>query len=196
MQAIVTAHKKVIIDKWYQAVLVSYPPETVRFLRGEGDQFANPVGTTIYRSLQGLVEEILGDSKGDKEKITTCLDAIIRIRAIQDFTPSAALAFILQLKPVVRGELAAAIQEKDLSLAELDRRIDDLALMAFDIYMQCREQLYAIRVKEIKARTSRLLQRANLSLQPDCFSDSETDRRQEPAQLTPRPSTQPGIAGT
>jgi hypothetical protein len=35
------------------------------------------------------------------------------------------------------------------SLAELDNRIDQVALMAFDFYMDCRERLHQIRVNEV-----------------------------------------------
>jgi len=163
MHDIFESRKEAIVGKWCQVMLASYPPETARFLKEERNQFANPVGTTIYRGLEGLYEEILRGKEGDGEKVRACLDSIIRIRAIQDFSPSQALVFIFQLKQVIRQELAGAARGKSFSLQELEDRLDNLALLAFDIYMQCREQLYDLRVKEFKNRTARLLQRANLS---------------------------------
>ena len=44
----------------------------------------------------------------------------------------------------------------------MESRIDDLALLAFDIYMKCREKLYDIRANEAKNQVSRLLQRAGM----------------------------------
>ncbi|GEA16048.1 hypothetical protein E308F_22920 [Moorella sp. E308F] len=159
---ILTQRKSAILQKWYQRILNSYPAETARFLREEQDPFANPVGTTIYHGLEGLYEEIL--AKMDAGKVRDYLDSIIRIRAVQDFSPSQAVAFIFQLKHVLKEELAGEIQEKGLSLEGLEARLEELALLAFDIYMQCREQLWEIKVEEIKNRTTRLLQRANLNI--------------------------------
>lgn len=160
---ILAPKKTSILNKWYQAILETYPPETAKFLREERDQFANPVGYTLYEGIEGLYGELL---KGfEAEKLYPFLDKIVRIRAVQDFSPSQAIAVIFLLKAVIRGEVREELQEGVLSwkeLLEFEARIDDLASQAFDIYMQCREQLYEIRVKEIKTRVSRLLQRANL----------------------------------
>ncbi|WP_406676481.1 RsbRD N-terminal domain-containing protein [Moorella sp. ACPs] len=159
---ILTKRKSTILQKWYQRILDSYPAETARFLREEQDPFANPVGTTIYHGLEGLYEEILAGM--DAGRVRSYLDSIIRIRAVQDFSPSQAVAFIFQLEHVLKEELAGEIQEKGLSLEELETRLEELALLAFDIYMQCREQLWEIKIEEIKNRTTRLLQRANLNI--------------------------------
>jgi hypothetical protein len=43
-----------------------------------------------------------------------------------------------------------------------DSKVDHLALLAMDVYSQCREKLYEVRVGEVKNRSFRLLQRANL----------------------------------
>jgi hypothetical protein len=40
------------------------------------------------------------------------------------------------------------------SLASLEGRIDEMALLAFDLYMRCREQLYRIRAGEARRRAS------------------------------------------
>ncbi|MGI9952992.1 RsbRD N-terminal domain-containing protein [Moorellaceae bacterium AZ2] len=157
--------KAAVLNKWYDLVLQTYPPETARFLKEEKDRFANPVGHVIYEGIEGLYEELLHGVQA--EKAYHFLDRIIRIRAVQDFSPSRAVAFLFLLKQVVREEVAAEFQEGGLPWEELlqfESQIDDLAGLAFDMYMQCREQLFEIRVKEIKNRTSRLLQRANLEV--------------------------------
>lgn len=72
----------------------------------------------------------------DSGGIALALDAIIRIRAVQDLTPSQAVEFLFLLKPIMR-ELAP--EQDQVRLAD---RIDRLALMAFDKYMQCRRRSY------------------------------------------------------
>jgi len=156
-----------IVDHWYDLVLESYPPETVRLLKKETNSFANPVGSTIHEGLREIYSELL---KGfDAKQLSTSLDKIIRIRAIQDFSPAQALAFVLAFKQLVRRELALPIRDNLIALEELQRFdavIDQLALLAFNVYMQCREQLYELRVSEVHNRTARLLQRANLLWSP------------------------------
>jgi hypothetical protein len=135
-----------IVEKWIASALQSYPSASVPFLSAEDDPFRNPVGHTLRQSLATLFDELRGNMEADR--IAAALDALIRIRAVQDLTASQAVGFVFLLKPIVR-ELAPA----DVSLnASLNDRIDRLALMAFDKYMQCREELADIRVNEGQRR--------------------------------------------
>lgn len=157
--------KTTVIKKWFDLVVETYPAETQRFLKKEKDQFGNPVGSTIRKEMQTLYEALLGE--GDRERIAASLDNIIRIRAIQDFAPSQAVGFVVQLKGLIREELKASETDSaggDLSeeLFALEQRIDDALLTAFDIYSKCRERLHNVRADEIKRQVSRLLQRAKL----------------------------------
>ncbi len=118
----------------------SYPSAALPFLAGQDDPFRNPVGHTLRQSLTSLFEQLQGDM--DANGIAPALDAIIRIRAVQDLTPSQAVEFLFLLKPIMR-ELAP--EQDQVRLAD---RIDRLALMAFDKYMQCREQVAEVRWSE------------------------------------------------
>jgi hypothetical protein len=132
-----------ILEQWIASTIQGYPSSAVPFLSGEEDPFRNPVGHTLRESLTTLFAELRGNM--DTERIAPALDAIIRIRAVQDLTASQAVGFVFLLKPILR-ELAPEDQ------GSLDGRIDRLALMAFDNYMQCREQLADIRVSERRRR--------------------------------------------
>ena len=92
------------------------------------------------------------------------LDAIVRIRAVQDFAPSEAIRFIFRLKDVIRKELAEALQDAAVSaeMVPFEGAIDDLALFAFDLYLQCREKIYDIKANEARSATFRLLQQAKI----------------------------------
>lgn len=155
--------KKAIVDKWFQAVTETYAPETARLLKAESNEFANPVGHASHHGLEGVYNEFIQQFETDK--IIPFLDRIIRIRAIQDFSPSQAVAFVFLLKHIVRDRIRDAAETEPVSpeeLAAFDSRVDGLALLAFDIYMQCREKLFEVRVAEVKSQTYRLLQMANL----------------------------------
>lgn len=149
--------KSKIIKKWRNAVIKSYPEDGQGFLKREKSQFANPVGLTISTEIETLYDEII--SGDNTEKISSCLDSIIRIRAVQDFKPSQAVAFVLQLKQIIKKELG---NDHSDEMRILDNRIDEIALLAFDIYSACRQKISEIRVNEVKSQVGKLLERANL----------------------------------
>lgn len=164
---LLTKKQAVILERWFQWFLETYPAETARFMREEKNRFANPVGSSVYQGIEGLCQELLQGMELDK--VYPLLDPIVRIRAVQDFPPSRAVAFIFALKKVIFEELESEIRGGQISVEEwleLESRIDNLALLSFDIYTQCREKVSQIRVEEIKRRSERLLQRANLVVDP------------------------------
>ncbi len=134
---------EIVAERWIDRTFASYPGETLPLLRGEQDPFRNPAGHAIKESLTTLARELLGEM--NENAIAPALDALIRLRAVQDFRPSEALRFIFDLRDVVAevtGSLPQALQS----------RIDELALMAFDQYMACRDQIAGLREKELRLR--------------------------------------------
>ncbi len=129
-----------MVAQWFARTAETYPELTQHFLAAERDQFRNPVGHILRESLATLLQQLFGDM--DAERIATALDPIVRIRAVQDFTPSQAIGFVFLLKSIVREHSPEA------DPGALDARIDRLALMAFDNYMKCREQIAQLRVNE------------------------------------------------
>ncbi len=155
--------KKELLKSWFDLFVRAYAPEAAVMLKGESNQFANPVGQTSLSAMADILDEFLNECRIDK--ILPPLGRIIRIRAVQDLAPSRALAFIFLLKGLVRqildGETAAG-KVSHADLAEFDERVDGLALAAMDIYSKCRDSLYEIRIGEIKNRTNRLLLKAQI----------------------------------
>jgi len=162
IEQILSERKKAVLKKWFHLVLEHYPEETAQFLVKEKDPFANPVGSAIWEGIEGLFDELI---KGpDRTRVSSFLDRMMKVRAIQDFTPSQATGFIFRLKDLIRQELRrkAADAKTATELLKFESKIDALALIAFDVYVQCRERIYEIRTNEIKNRYFRLLQQANL----------------------------------
>jgi hypothetical protein len=155
--------KSAILKKWFNAVADTYPDSTAGFLKKQKAQFTNPVGYTLAEGLDGLYESLLQGMIPDT--VSTFLDGIVRIRAVQEFTPSEAVAFIFHLKKIVRQELGSEFTQQQRMIEELaafDSAIDDLALFSFDIYMKCREKIYELKANEARNMTFRLLQQAKL----------------------------------
>ena len=152
-----------ILKKWFDAIAGTYPGDTASFLKKQKAQFTNPVGYTLSEGMDRLFEGLLQGLLPDE--VSRFLDSIVRIRAIQDFSPSEAVAFIFQLKKTVRQELGSEIlaqQGASEELAAFESAIDDLALYAFDLYMKCREKIYELKANEARSMTFRLLQQAHL----------------------------------
>ena len=162
LESFLSERRSGIIKKWRRAIVSTYPEDTQRFLKKEKDQFNNPVGSTIAREVETLYDAVVRGE--DPDKVTACLEGIIRIRAVQDFKPSQAVAFTLQLKEIIRDELEgkALLNGMAGEFRALETRIDDMVLQAFDIYSQCRQKIYDIRVREVTGQVGRLLKRANL----------------------------------
>lgn len=155
--------KNAILQRWFDTILDTYPADTARFLKNKKDRFANPVGATFLEGMDHVLEELFQETV-DRDRVIPHLDSIVRIRAVQQFTPSQALGFIFLLKKIIReildeeGKQQAPVEP----LTDLDSDIDSLAMLAFNIYMECREKIYEIRANEVKRSTYKLLKMANL----------------------------------
>jgi len=150
-----------ILGQWTEAVIRTYPANTSQFLTKQKDRFQNPVGYTIEQGLAAVYDEIV--STMDTEKLSEALDGMVRIRAVQEFTASQAVEFVFELKAVIRHMLHEAPEGLDNPnlLGDVEMRIDRVALLAFDKYMECREQIHKVKTDEIKNRTMRLVDRIN-----------------------------------
>jgi hypothetical protein len=141
-----------IVEKWIDSVQESYPSETVEFFRHQRNRFANPVGAAISETVGPLFDELLNGN--NQQNISSFLDNIVRIRAVQDFPPSGAVAVVLLLKKVIRDEMRKDIDKDGFfeDLLEFESRIDYCVLLAFDVYMKCREKIWEIKLDEFKKR--------------------------------------------
>lgn len=151
LEELLAQRKASILEKWFRLISETYPAETSSFLKQGKGRFVNPVGWTTSQEIEALYEELLHGMNFDK--LSASLDNIIRIRSVQDFSPSQAVVFVFLLKKAIREELEGKIRENRLfdEWLKFEFRIDKLALLAFDIYMKCREKLYEIEVNRMKA---------------------------------------------
>jgi hypothetical protein len=162
LKELLEENKSAILSRWFDSILETYPSDTKDFLRTKKNRFENPVAYRISSGIEGIFSQILNDTQ--VEDVSPFLDKVIRIRAVQDFPPSQALAFIFDLKRLIREELGEEIREGQLSeeFSRLEEEIDRMSLLALDIYMKCREELYELRVNEVKRSVGRLIERANM----------------------------------
>ena len=142
------AHRDVLLAEWLARTLETYPTTSRDFLIGEKDSFRNPVGHTLRERLASLLEGLLGAQ--EVTDLVPILEPLVRLRAVQDFTPSQALSFLFLLKDVAREEMARRGESASPEYERLEARVDRLALAAFDLYLRCREEICTIQVNEAK----------------------------------------------
>lgn len=149
-----------ILNGWYNLILKTYHPESAVFLGKKNDPFANPIGHNISVSIKGILEELLNNMV--QERVIVLLSDIIRIRAVQDSNPSDTISLIFLLKQTLREATKGYIQEEQLfkELLAFEDEIDRLTLLSFDIFMKCREDVFNLKVNELRRGAFMLTKRA------------------------------------
>lgn len=166
--------KSVVVNKWVDSALESYPTDTSNFLRNNQNRFTNPIGYNLSTGLEKILDGLFQDL--DMEELIPPLDNIVRVTAVQGLSASQALRFLFSLKRIVRDVAGAAAVENHEELDILDARVDALVLAAFDIFMKCREKIYEVKADEMKNMTFRLLQRANQMFDKNVHDNGSSER--------------------
>ena len=153
--------KDAVVQRWLDDVLATYPEDGSRAFEREKDPFANPVGHSLREGTRGIFEALLDGM--DTERIGNHLVEIIKIRAVQQFSASQAVAFVFSLKGAIRQELGSAASDPAIAaeLHDVETQIDRIALAAFDVFLQCREQLLELRINEVKRSVAWTVERLN-----------------------------------
>lgn len=151
--------RKFLIKAWIAKALETYPPKTSEIFKNQKDQFANPVGATLLRSLEGIFDQLLLETS--TEDLSTHVEELVKVRAVQDFTPSGAVSFLLDLKKIIRKHCGREISESGLesALFAFEERIDLVCLLAFDLFMKQREKIWQLKSQELEQRASYLLRK-------------------------------------
>ena len=96
----------------------------------------------------------------ERDAVSPGLDELVRLRAVREFSPAESVGFVFGLKAALREVLQGEVRTADL--AGLDRRVDELALLAFALYVACREKVYELRAKMMRDRSYMLVRRAGM----------------------------------
>lgn len=159
LTALLQKNREAVLEKWFEAIIATYPRQTSQFLTRQKDRFQNPIGYAIDRSIGPAYDQLAAEM--DDDALREALDSIVRVRSVQEFSASQAVAFVFELKKIVRDVLgdAAADPGQAENFAALDERIDRIALIAFDKHSECRQQLFEIRTDEIRRQSVKIMER-------------------------------------
>lgn len=162
LERLLQERKAAILNGWMERILSTYPKDSTRFMSRKGDPFGNPIGSTYQNQTEAIVAQLCGDR--DQETMDAALLEMVKVRAVQQFTPSEALGFILALREVLRGVFSdEELADKDLAkgIKGLEAEVERLLFKAFDQFASLRERMMEIRVREIRGQTAKLVERMN-----------------------------------
>ena len=153
--------KDTIVERWVDAVLAAYPSDSAAIFQAQRNPFANPLGHTVRESTRGVFQVILNGM--DKEELREQLDPIVRIRAVQQLTPTEALSFVFALRSIVQDTIPEAKEDPRHrgGIAKLNEQIDQVALAAFELYAARREEVSQLRIGEVKRQVAWVMAKIN-----------------------------------
>ena len=152
------ACRSAILENWRRLIFATYPGEAPKTLKRSKAPFMNPIGEIIRSGTEEVLEGFFGSA--DREALSSSLEGIVRMRAVQEFTPARAVSFVFGIKDAVREE--AWKNEMPMPPGHEEMRVDDLALLAFELYVACREKVFDLRAKMMRDRSYKLMQRAGM----------------------------------
>lgn len=162
LKKFLTDNHKNICSQWTDAIIKTYPEEGGKFFSATPNQFSNPVGHTFRSNIERIFLTLANGA--DVSECSKDLDGILRIRAVQGFSPSVALCFVPALKEIVYQEILRRNPAEPVNsiLHDWNITVDRLTMLGFDLYMNCREVLWQQKANQLYNRTHKLLERANL----------------------------------
>jgi len=168
-------NKEQILDRWFDLIVRTYPGLSAVFLK-KNHRWGNPVGTNIHGAIEKLFDELLLPEASTD--LAPLLDTVVRIRAVQDYMPSQAVAILLFVKHVVRERFAAEIKAGAIPVNELhefDNKVDTMMLIAFDIYTKCRNTVMENRLDDFKRDFTGLMRKHKIIVEYPKFDSGTSE---------------------
>ena len=162
LTGLLTSKKREIVRWCFNRIAETYPEGIGSFLKKESDPFANPVGSTITRTLNSLLK-ILADG-GASDGFRPVLEGLLRIKATRNPSLIEGLSLISILKQAIRSQVETELVRSETGnrtgiMAEylgFDTRLDEAVLIACDIYLTSRRNFDETRINELRAEKERV----------------------------------------
>ena len=157
LESFLEDHREELKLAWGKSILGSYPGQSQRFLNKDVDQFANPLAHSLKAGISELFDLLMEGANA--EQLSPVLSDMIKITSLKEGQPSKSLAFLFQLKQVAY-KMASQAENADEILKDyvmLDRLVDQLIRLGFDIYAKIKEELLDIKGEELKQQVYSLM---------------------------------------
>ena len=147
-----------LAGSWLDAIVGTYHEDAAGFIKGKEDRIHNPMGYAIREMVDAVLGCLARGCEG--QELDSAMFPVIQMRAVQEFSPSEAVSFIILLKDAVAG-MARKEADEGLML-ELHEAVLGLLSRAFDLYSGCRERLSEIKQEELKRNLYMLLRKSDM----------------------------------
>jgi uncharacterized protein YPO0396 len=114
------------------------------------------VGSAFRNGIRNLFEVLAADTY-DPDAARKALDPMVRVRAVQELAPSAALGFITQIKAIMARDGKAGAGADKIRMDKIAEHADKALLTAFDLYMGCKKHVYTLRAQQARNSVRQLL---------------------------------------
>lgn len=133
-----------VLKAWRDKIFETYP------LKPNVPEITHYINDCTQKILDKFLEVYNG---GDFDGIEEPLDDLMRYLAVDaKMTPGQSIEKILYLKTLLLDELSLDYND----FLKTNRIVDKMASMAFDIYTQCREHIFELRLNEKDAKMREL----------------------------------------
>jgi len=153
--------RNLIQSKWTDAVIGSYPTESAKFIVGNKNKFTNPLGYTLENSINIICCNYL--NRDIHKECEQAIESMVRLRAVQDFTPTKALGIMFDFKAIVLTEIRDIVDTNDRfdEYLIIETQIDKMIDYALNFYIECRERVNEIKANEVRQGFERMVLRLN-----------------------------------
>lgn len=149
----IASNRERILSLWQAAAL---PQGRILPCDGtSGSRFSAPAEHLLKEQTEVLLDWLINEEEPAEARFS--LQEICRLKAVQATNPSEALSFLFDIKGIVR----LVVCQPDFpdkctaEFDEMDKRVDQLMLLAFDEYLACREQILEIKSEEVRRLTGK-----------------------------------------
>jgi hypothetical protein len=170
-----------LLDRWLDLALEGYPSGSSGLLGREKDPISNPVGHALSEGGRAILSMVLDETPA--EGAEKSLEELMKVRSVQAFTASQAVAPVFLMRRVLAEEAGGerAGLEDLRELLALEGRFEKVAFFAFDAYARCRERVSEARVNEMR-RQIYLIERTHpffADARPETGPEGEPDMQRE-----------------
>jgi hypothetical protein len=145
-----TKQQNAVLKDWFGDAMQSCFPDADETIR-RGTGFSNPIGQSFQQAMSAILAN-LPAAEEDLASLRAPLDRIVRVLAVQGLPAGTSVRFLFLLRNRLESAPDIPAEEKRLWI----KRLDGLAEIAVEIWCECRETLWQLRLNSLRNRIQQL----------------------------------------
>ncbi len=159
LAAFVAENRDEIAREWFETAVSVYPEGMQTLVCGDKSSFSNPCGQNLSSDIDRFLRAV--EKNESANELAARLTITVKIRSVQNISPSTALSFVPGLKNVLR-DCYQKRHHRDVPLEtylEWSAVIDGATLAALDLYTEQRTRIAEVCIGDVKRRISGIMSR-------------------------------------